>query len=143
MKFFNPVLDTEIHEHIVKGIRYAADHAILEVTQDDDDEFRQTVIKMKPTFAKGKTEYEVIAELSAMLYCSNIFIPKSKPEHPGWHGTNVERVHNLIDGEIADYLRLDLRSDKGEIIYVDLDFDTSHLESDNYYHVYFTPMTKA
>lgn len=143
MKFFNPVLDSEIHEHIAKGIQYAAGDLFIEQTREDNDEFSQTVIKLIPAFAKGKTEYEVIAELSALLYCSNIFIPKNSPNFPGWHGTDVERIHKLISGDVQDYIGLDYRTEDLQRIYVDLDIDTSHLESENYYLVYFTPMTKA
>lgn len=143
MKFFNPVLDSEIHEHIAKGIQYAAGALFIEQSREEDDEFQQTVIKLIPAFAKGKTEYEVIAELSALLYCSNIFIPKNSPGFPGWHGTDVDRIHKLIDGTIGDHLSLDYRTDDQQRIYIDLDIDTSHLESENYYLVYLTPMTKA
>ena len=143
MKIMNPVLDKEIHEHIVKGIRASAGELALEDTREDEDEFLQTVIKMKPAFAKQGSEYEVIAELSALLYCSNIFLPKNKPGFPGWHGTATERVHQLIDGEIANYLDLDIRTDAGERVLIDLDIDTSNLQSEGYYLVYFTPMTKA
>lgn len=143
MKFFNPVLDNEIHEHIVKGVQYAAGDLFIEQTREEEDEFQQTVVKLIPAFAKGKTEYEVIAELSALLYCSNIFVPKNSPGHPGWHGTDVDRIHKLIDGTIGDHLSLDYRTNDHQRIYIDLDIDTSHLESENYYLVYFTPMTKA
>ncbi len=143
MKIMNPVLDKEIHDHIVKGIRHAAGDLVLEDTREEEDEFLQTVIKLKPAYAKNGSEYEVIAELSALLYCSTVFLPKNKPMFPGWQGTATERVHQLIDGDIADYLDLDIRTDKGERVLIDLDIDTSHLESENYYLVYFTPMTKA
>lgn len=143
MKPMNPVLDAEIHDHIVKGIQQAAGALFIEHTRENDDEFLQTVIKLIPAYAKGKTEYEILAELSTLLYCSNIFIPKIKPGYPGWHGTAVERIHKLVDGNILDYLSLDYRTENLQRIYVDLDIDTSHLESENYYLVYFTPMTVA
>ena len=144
MKFFNPVLARKIHEHMAAAIlKTVGEEHYKGVVYEDDDEFLQTVITLKPLYAKGKTEYEIIHEISTLFYCSGLFYPTNAPGAPGWHGTNVERLHQLIDGEIGDYLTLVHENTASERILVDVDIDTSRLESDNIYTIYLTPMTKA
>ena len=144
MKFFNPVLDRKIHEHMAAAIlKTVGEEHYKGMVYEDDEEFMQTVIILKPLYAKGKTEYEIIHEISTLFYCSGLFYPTNAPGAPGWHGTNVERLHQLIDGEIGDYLTLVHEKTASERILVDVDIDTSRLESDNIYTIYLTPMTKA
>ena len=144
MKFFNPVLDRKIHEQMAAAIlKTVGEEHYKGMVYEDDEEFIQTVITLKPLYAKGKTEYEIIHEISTLFYCSGLFYPTNSPGAPGWHGTNVERLHQLIDGEIGDYLKLVHEKTASERILVDVDIDTSRLESDNIYTIYLTPMTKA
>ena len=144
MKFFNPVLDRKIHEQMAAAIlKTVGEEHYVGVEYEDDDEFLQTVVTLKPLYAKGKTEYEIIHEISTLFYCSGLFYPTNAPGAPGWYGTNVERLHQLIDGEIGDYLTLVHEKTSSERILVDVDLDTSRLASDNVYTVYLTPMTRA
>ena len=60
MKFFNPVLDRKIHEQMAAAIlKTVGEEHYKGMVYEDDEEFMQTVITLKPLYAKGKTEYEI------------------------------------------------------------------------------------
>ena len=131
-----------VYTRLFNGVKSVAGDMLLDSIVEVEDDFKQLVLKLKPAYSKHSGEYGVIAELTALLYCSAMFNTPMTPIHPAWHNVNAKRLHGLIDGETAEYLQLDIRNTDAKEILIDLELDTSYLESRGYYLVYFTPKVK-